>query len=78
MFLILLNQPYLISAKCGKPTLTDGQISVSGFMEPAVEDSVVTFGCPGELVLNGFKTSTCIRGEWEPDPRNLQCSGEKS
>ena len=46
-------------------------------MEPAIEESIVTFHCPSQLVLNGPDLSTCNRnGEWEPDPRNLQCLGE--
>ena len=46
-------------------------------MEPAIEESIVTFGCPPQLVLNGPDSSTCNRnGEWEPDPRYLQCLGE--
>ena len=50
------------------------RINVLGFKEPAVEDSIVTFGCPPGLVLSGPNASKCIRnGEWEPDPKNLQC-----
>ena len=66
----------LISAKCGNPRLIDYQIIVFSFMEPALEESTVTFACPGEHVLSGPNASICKRnGEWEPDPKQLTCSG---
>ena len=64
------------SAMCVSPVLTDGQVSVLGFTEPAVEDSMVVFACPAELELSGPNTSICTgNGEWEPDPMILTCTG---
>ena len=42
---------------------------------PGVEGSIATFSCPPGLVLIGPNTSTCMKnGEWEPDPRELECT----
>jgi hypothetical protein len=45
-------------------------------MEPAIEESTVTFVCPLGQILNGPTISMCINGNWFPDPSDLQCSGE--
>ena len=65
------------SAKCvNAGILTDGQVRVLGFTEPAVEDSKVVFACPAGLELSGSNTSICTgNGEWEPDPTILTCTG---
>ena len=44
---------------------------------PAIVGTTVSFNCsmPGE-VLTGSNTSTCIDiGQWEPDPRQINCKG---
>ena len=39
--------------------------------------AIVTFACPPGQVLIGRNTSTCKgNGEWEPDPREVECKGE--
>ena len=44
-------------------------------MEPAVEESTVTFVCPLGRTLNGSNISTCINGSWFPDPSRVNCAG---
>ena len=42
-----------------------------------VEGASVTFACPPGLMLSGPNTSTCIgNGEWEPDPRDVECKSK--
>lgn len=56
--------------------ITDAMISITQYTEPAIEGSIVLFGCPSGLVLTGPNSSTCIRnGEWEPDPDHTNCNG---
>ena len=63
------------AATCGNPQdQVSDVVQVLNFMEPAVEESTVTFVCPLGLMLSGPNTSMCINGSWFPDPRNLQCS----
>ena len=39
----------------------------------------VSYSCPPGLTLTGANTSTCIgNGEWEPDPREVNCTESKS
>ena len=65
------------AATCGNPQdQVSNLVRVLDFMEPAVEESTVTFVCPLGQTLNGSNISTCINGSWFPDPRNLRCSGE--
>ena len=41
---------------------------------PVMEGFNVTFSCYSEFKLSGPNLSTCMRnGEWEPDPRDVQC-----
>ena len=45
-------------------------------MDPALKCAVLTFECPPRYVLSGPNTTTCMRnGEWEPDPREVECKG---
>ena len=42
-----------------------------------VEGVSVTFACSPGLILSGPNTSTCMgNGEWEPDPRNVECKSK--
>ena len=42
-----------------------------------LEGAIVTFTCPPGQVLVGRNMSTCTgNGEWEPDPREVECKGE--
>ena len=45
-------------------------------MFPVLEGANVTFNCPLGHVLIGSNIAECKEnGEWEPDPRNIKCSG---
>ena len=45
-------------------------------MDPSFEGAVLSFDCPPHYVLIGFNTTTCMgNGEWEPDPRDMECKG---
>ena len=73
----------MYSAKCDYPLqlLTDdaAAIVISGYREPALEETNITFSCASDLhnmVLIGPSISSCRSdGEWEPDPRKVQCKG---
>ena len=42
-----------------------------------VEGASVTFACPPGLMLSGPNASTCMgNGEWEPDPRDVECKSK--
>jgi hypothetical protein len=46
------------------------------YVDPALEGQIVIFACPPGQILNGSTSSTCIEnGEWEPDPREVECTG---
>ena len=48
-----------------------------GYSQPAIVGTSVTFVCPSTHVQTGPNTTTCMRnGEWEPDPRLVECTGE--
>ena len=49
-----------------------------GYSDPAVEGTSVYFTCPlGEILTGPNNISTCTgNGEWEPDPREKECSGK--
>ena len=41
---------------------------------PVMEGFVVGFSCRSEFILSGPNSSTCRKnGEWEPDPREVEC-----
>ena len=49
---------------------------VVGYVDPALEGQTTTFTCSTGQILNGFNSSTCMgNGEWEPDPREVECTG---
>ena len=56
--------------------LKDQVSDVVQVLEPAVEESTVTFACPLGQTLNGPNTSTCINGSWFPDPTEVKCAGK--
>ena len=38
-----------------------------------------TFNCPPGMILTGPSATVCMEnGEWEPDPSEAMCKGEKS
>ena len=49
---------------------------VTGYSDPAVEGTNVTFSCHLGLVLTGPTTITCTGGgQWKPDPNGVKCTG---
>ena len=41
---------------------------------PLIEGAIIKFSCPPEYALIGPNVTTCMEnGEWEPDPREVQC-----
>jgi hypothetical protein len=49
---------------------------IEGYMDPALEGTVLSFDCPPHYHLIGPNTATCMEnGEWEPDPRKVECKG---
>ena len=65
---------------CGHPlqnaTFLDDILMITGYVEPAMEGATVTFECPPQYVITGPNTTTCMgNGEWEPDPREVECNG---
>ena len=47
-----------------------------GYHNPVVEGTITYFSCPIGLTLTGSNTSVCMgNGEWEPDPRRMECKG---
>ena len=41
---------------------------------PLIEGAIIKFSCPPEHALIGPNVTTCMgSGEWEPDPREVQC-----
>ena len=53
------------------------RIEFVGYHDPVVERTSAHFSCPTGQTLTGLNTSTCMEnGEWEPDPRRLECKGK--
>ena len=46
-------------------------VRVLDFMEPAVEESTVTFVCPLGPMLNGSNTLICVNRSWFPNPTEI-------
>ena len=58
--------------------LISNNVQVMGYEDPAREGAVITFVCSSGLELSGPNSSMCMRsGEWEPDPREVNCSHDK-
>jgi hypothetical protein len=48
-----------------------------GYVDPALEGQTIMFICPHGQTLNGANSSTCMgNGEWEQDPREVECTGK--
>jgi hypothetical protein len=66
-------------ANCGNPAdqIDNTVVDIMGYVDPAIERSNVTISCSPGYVLNGANTATCMRnGNWEPDPREMECKSE--
>ena len=51
-------------------------ITIIGYVDPALEGATLAFECPPQYILIGPNTTTCMGdGEWEPDPREIECKG---
>jgi hypothetical protein len=71
--------PYLI-VTCNHPfqDINNNSVTViiEDYMDPLLEGTVLSFDCPPQYVLIGPNTTTCmVNGEWEPDPREVECKG---
>ena len=63
------------TGKCSTPMDLTNALTM-GYNNPALEGQIITFTCPPGQILNGSNTSTCMgNGEWEPDPREVECTG---
>ena len=67
---------------CGHPfqdrASVDDSIMIIGYVEQALEGTVLSFDCPPQYALSGPNATTCMgNGEWEPDPRDAECKGIK-
>ena len=57
--------------------ITNAIIQVAGYNQPTVVGTNATFACPSTHALTGPNTTTCMgNGEWEPDPRLVECIGK--
>ena len=65
-----------LAGKCSNPMELTNALA-EGYMDPALEGQIVMFICPRGPILNGSNSSVCMgNGEWEPDPREFECTGE--
>ena len=56
-------------------SLADIDVNVSHSISDKVQEATtITLSCPPGSILTGSNTSTCMdNGEWEPDPRLVEC-----
>ena len=63
-----------IAGRCSDPMEQTNAIA-AGYEDPAQQGQNIIFTCHPGQVLNGSNTSTCMgNGEWEPDPREVECT----
>ena len=78
---LLLAVIYIIVVKCVHPQklpMIDDSLRALIENVPALAGTNATFSCLPGLIFRGPHRSTCIEnGEWEPDPRNVECIGEQ-
>ena len=59
-----------------------GNISITtvaglGYGKPPLGRESVRLSCPPKLMLTGPNSTTCMEnGEWEPNPREVECKGK--
>ena len=57
--------------------LTQSNIRVTGYEDPALVGESITFTCLSRQEPNGPRSSTCMEnGEWEPNPGEVNCTGD--
>ena len=67
----------LHAVTCYYPLLHRPVVVVSGFHDPSIEGQFITYTCPHGFELTGPNASICTgNGEWEPDPRQVDCIGD--
>ena len=66
------------AGKCSNPLkLVHTNVITVGYEHPALEGDNITFICPTGVILSGPNSSACMgNGEWEPDPRVVNCTSE--
>ena len=70
-----------VAATCDNPLAIEeldnsSLVIVIGYSSPALVSTFIMFHCPPGLILIGPESSMCNRnGEWEPDPREVECTG---
>ena len=67
-----------ILAKCGSIRIDRNELlTITGYREPALAGTYVSFGCSPGSILSGPNSSSCTEdGLWDPDPRGVVCQGE--
>ena len=77
MYNIIRIMMFSCTAKCYNPgVVIIADLIIDGFEDPALEGENITFTCNNGLILVGPNSSTCMgNGEWEPDPREVNCTG---
>ena len=66
-----------LAGKCTNPMELTNARAV-GLTDPALEGQNITFTCAPGQTLNGFNLATCMgNGKWEPDPGEVECTGEQ-
>ena len=67
----------MYAGMCSNPMALDNNIRIVGYNDQMLEGDHITFICLSGLVLNGSNSSMCVgNGEWEPDPREVNCISE--
>ena len=66
------------AGKCSNPLkLVHTDVITVGYENPVLEGVNITFICPTGAIFSGPNSSTCMgNGEWEPDPRMVNCTSE--
>ena len=76
--LLILSHMTCYVGKCDNPLkLIQADIITVGYEDPALEGENITFTYPTGAILSGPNSSACMgNGEWEPDPREVECAHE--
>ena len=66
------------AGKCSNPLkLVHSDVITVDYEDPALEGANITFICAIGAILSGLNSSACMEnGEWEPDPRVVNCTSE--